>query len=157
MDEEPWWHDPRDEAAGGRDSVGSAAEEASRLFMALRDRVLSDPTALRAGLRIRESMSSQRAGTGTPVAPGGAPECAYCPVCQAMTRAKNINPESVERLTGAAMEFAETVRRILGSPDDDTGTTVHHVPLDDDLDGFAGWPDPVDVPADPEDKPEPDQ
>ncbi len=150
MNDDPWWHDPtRDPDAA--DAMGAAAGEAGRLFEAVRDRMLSDPATLRAGMRLMETFAVLRGG-GTPVAPGEAPECAYCPVCQAITRARSIDPESVERLTGAAMEFAEKVRGIVGQPpSEDSG--VRHVPLDDDLvdaepaaetEDFDGWPAPRD-------------
>ena len=43
MTEQPWWHqDANGEHQGPQDAVGSAAEEAARLFSAMRDRFLSD-------------------------------------------------------------------------------------------------------------------
>lgn len=150
MTDEPWWHDDDGRPGAHTEGVGSAAEEAARLFTAMRDRLLSDPKAVRAGFKIMETMSSLASATlsspgATPVAPGGAPECAYCPVCQAMRRAQAVSPEAVERLTGAALEFAETVRTIVGQGSGPAGPGdefVRHVPLDED---FEGWPEPVDV------------
>lgn len=143
MTQTPWWHDD--------DSAGDAAVEAARLFEAIRDRVLADPTTLRAGLRIMEIATQFAPGAGN--AAGSAPECAYCPVCQAIRQARAVSPETVERITAAAVEFAETVRQTLtDAPPGEQ--SVRHVPLDDDLDvaaeppvpdsddGFAGWPGP---------------
>lgn len=156
MNETPWWHEGEG-ASGGDDPLGTAAGEAARLFEVLRDRMMSDPATLRTGLRLMEAFTVLR-GPGEPVAPGGAPECAYCPVCQAISRARHMDAETVERLTGAALEFAETVRRTV-SPDsgaDQDSGGVRHVPLDDDDDtdgdpqsaqstpgDHAGAPDPV--------------
>lgn len=131
MTDEPWWHS---DAAPGDDQLGSAAEEAGRLFAAMRDRMLADPKALRMGLRMMEAFTSLSRGAGTPVAPGGAPECAYCPVCQAIVRARSVRPDTVERLTGAAIEFAETVRQVVVHPADPADDHLRHVPLDDWLD-----------------------
>jgi len=142
MTDQPWWHEdevPPNPRTG--EGTGSAAEEASRLFMAMRDRLLSDPATIRAGLKIMESFSHLNGATGG-ATPGNAPECAYCPFCVAIRRAQGISPEAVERLTGAAMEFAETVRQVVGQPDETDPDGVRHVPLDED---FEGWPEPVDI------------
>lgn len=150
--DEPWWHESgsqrADEGDGptGRDSgnrgsspLGSGPEEAARLFTTIRDRVLSDPAAMKAGIQAMEMFTSLRGAIQNPVAPGDAPECAYCPVCQAISRAQNISPESVETVTAAAIQFAETLRNALGDEDGEPETTVRHVPLDDDPD--EGSPD----------------
>ncbi|MFN8125827.1 MAG: hypothetical protein U0R64_04880 [Candidatus Nanopelagicales bacterium] len=164
MTDGPWWHDPTGEPdPAAADAVGAAAAEAGRLFEALRDRMLSDPATLRAGMKLMESFTVLRGGASA-AAPGQASECAYCPVCQAISRARAIDPDSVERLTGAAMEFAEKVRDIVGQGQPSGDDRVRHVPLDDedpatdsgdpaDVDDFAGWPEPRDpaVPLDPDD------
>ena len=146
MSDEPWWHD---EQGRPEDSVGSAAQEASRLFMAVRDRLMSDPKALKAGARLLDTFATLQSHSGA--LPGESSECAYCPFCQAMARAKSLSPEHVERLTAAAMEFAETVRTIVGTPDEASEDRVRHVPLDED---FEDWPEPdepvVDVDVTPE-------
>lgn len=129
MTDEPWWHEG---SGAGDERLGSAAEEAGRLFSAMRDRMLADPATLRMGMRMMEAFTSLTRSGGTPVAPGGAPECAYCPVCQAIVRARSLSPETVERLTGAAMEFAETLRQVVAQAGDDDSDHLRHVPLDDD-------------------------
>jgi len=134
MTDEPWWHN-NDEVPP--DPVGSAAEEAGRLFTAVRDRLMSDPTALRAGARLLDTFATLQGHTGS--LPGESSECAYCPFCQAMARAKSLSPEHVERLTAAAVEFADTVRTIVGTPDQPDDDRVRHVPLDED---FEDWPEP---------------
>ncbi len=134
MNDTPWWHEGDGVPEGG-DPLGTAAGEAARLFEVLRDRMLADPATLRTGLRLMEAFTVLR-GPGEQVAPGGAPECAYCPVCQAIARARTLDADTVERLTGAAMEFAETVRRTVAADpgaDADNGD-VRHVPLDDEPD-----------------------
>lgn len=143
MNEAPWWHDDegrssaRDPDAQGADALGSAAVEAARLFEAVRGRILSDPNAWSAGLRLFDAFSGARGSGAHSAAPGAAPECAYCPVCQAIRGARGMSPETVERLTGAALEFAETVRRTVATEPEPSDSTVRHVPLDDD----SAWPE----------------
>lgn len=164
MTDTPWWHDDDAEPpAGGSDALGSAAAEAARLFEVLRERMMTDPNTLRAGMRMMEAFSAFTANSGgKAVPPGEAPECAYCPVCQAITHARNLDPQTVERLTGAAVEFADTIRRTVAQDSSAAaGDEVRHVPLDDEeneeserdgrdpvaemeVEGFAGWPEPVD-------------
>ena len=153
-EDEPWWHESRtggstgaEGATGADDSgrdaegdqaasaFGSGPEEAARLFTAIRDRVLTDPAAMKAGMQMMEMFTSLRGAMDNPVAPGDAPECAYCPICQAISRAQNISPESVESVTAAAIQFADTLRQAIGDDEDDgRGDTVRHVPMDDDPD-----------------------
>jgi hypothetical protein len=142
MTDQPWWH-TASEPSG--DQLGSAAEEAARLFGAMRDRILADPNTMRAGAKMLHAFAAVR-GAANPVPPGDAPECAYCPFCQALLRARSLSPETVERLAGAAMEFAETVRQVVVNPADTDDDRVRHVPLDED---FGDWPEPRDVGADP--------
>ncbi|MAT61633.1 MAG: hypothetical protein CMH41_08345 [Micrococcales bacterium] len=140
MSEQPWWHQNSGEDQQPlQDGVGSAAEEAARLFSAMRDRFLSDPATMRAGAKLLETFSTLQRSSGG-VIPGEPSECAYCPVCQAMARAKSLNPESMERLTAAAVEFADNVRNIVGLPEEEDDDRVRHVPLDED---FEDWPEPT--------------
>lgn len=139
MTDTPWWHegDTPPDGGGGPDALGTAATEAARLFEVLRDRLVTDPNTMRAGMKMMEAFTLLRGSGGHPVQPGDAPECAYCPVCQAIAHARTVNPETVERLTAAAMEFAETVRQVVTPDAGDAETAVRHVPLDDDLVGDA--------------------
>lgn len=126
-EQQPWWHEGN--SSGHDDAVGNAAQEAAKLFTAVRDRVLSDPGTMRAGMAFLEGLGQLRGGSA---APGEAPECAYCPVCQAIAAAQRINPESMERVTGAAIEFAEVVRSTLSDEEPTEESGLHTVPLDDD-------------------------
>ena len=150
MTQNPWWHDD--------DSAGDAGVEAARLFEVIRDRLLADPATMRAGLRVMEIATQFASSSPGAAHPGTAPECAYCPVCQAIRQARSVSPETVERLTSAAIDFAETIRQTL-SDETPAEAPVRHVPLDDDLDvvddlpadgdtadddGFSGWPTPAD-------------
>lgn len=138
MADEPWWHSAGGEPPSG-DALGSAAQEAGRLFAAMRERMLSDPATMRAGFKIMEAVTLL-GRSGRPVAPGEAPECAYCPFCQAIARAKSLSPETVERLTGAALEFADVVKQVVGQGAGSPGETgLRHVSLDDDE---AAWTAP---------------
>lgn len=146
--DEPWWHESGiddatepdgsggDAAAGhGASAHGSGPEEAARLFGAMRDRVLSDPATMRAGMQVMEMFTTLRGAMENPVVPGDAPECAYCPICRAISRAQNISPESVETVTAAAIQFADTLRQVIADDEDaERENTVRHVPMDDEPD-----------------------
>lgn len=125
----PWWHEQNQ--SGGDDAIGNAAQEAARLFGAIRDRVMNDPSTMRAGMAMLDGLSQLRGG-GSGAAPGDAPECAYCPVCQAIAAAQRINPESMERFTGAAIEFAEVVRATITEDPDPGSTGLRTVHIDDE-------------------------
>lgn len=135
MTDTPWWHEnDGTPPSSGADALGSAAAEAARLFEVLRDRMMTDPNTLRAGMKMMEALTLLRGSGGHPVQPGDAPECAYCPVCQAISHARDLNPDVVEKLTTAAMEFADTVRQVVAPDGVDDDGAVRHVPLDDDED-----------------------
>ena len=76
----------------GRPPVGSAAEEAARLFAAAEEWV-------------RTRSGGHLDGLAT-----GAPECTVCPVCQAVTALRQVRPETVEHLIDAAASFVAALR-----------------------------------------------
>ena len=69
--------------------VGSAAEEAARLFAAAEEWVRS---------RHLEGLAT------------GAPECTVCPVCQGVSALRQVRPETVEHLLDAAASFVAALR-----------------------------------------------
>lgn len=74
--------------------VGSAAEEAARLFSAAEDWVRHRA----AGLKDGEHLAT------------GATECLVCPLCQAVSALRQVKPETVEHLLDAAASFVAALR-----------------------------------------------
>lgn len=72
--------------------VGSAAEEAARLFAAA------------------EEWMRTRAGGHLDGLATGAPECTVCPVCQGISALRQVKPETVEHLLDAAASFVAALR-----------------------------------------------
>lgn len=77
--------------------VGSAAEEAARLF-----------TAAEEWLRARTGVPLEGIATG-------APECSVCPVCQGISAVRHVRPETVEHLLDATASFVAALRTTVGS------------------------------------------
>ena len=82
-----------------RPPVGSAAEEAARLFAAVEDWARS-----RGGL-----LDDQHLATG-------APECSTCPVCQGVAALRSVRPETVEHLLDAAASVVAALRTAVAAP-----------------------------------------
>jgi hypothetical protein len=72
--------------------LGSAAEEAARLFGAAEE-----------WLRSRSAHALDGMATG-------APECSICPVCQAVSALRSVRPETVEHLLDAAASLVAALR-----------------------------------------------
>jgi hypothetical protein len=72
--------------------VGSAAEEAAKLFAAAEEWVRT------------------RAGTHLDGMATGAPECSFCPLCQGISAVRSVRPETVEHLLDAAASFVAALR-----------------------------------------------
>ena len=82
-----------------RPPVGSAAEEAARLFAAVEEWARS-----RSGL-----LDDQHLATG-------APECSTCPVCQGVAALRQVRPETVEHLLDAAASVVAALRTAVVAP-----------------------------------------
>lgn len=76
----------------GQPPVGSAAEEAARLFAAAEDWVRT------------------RAGGHLDGLATGSAECTVCPVCQGISALRQVRPETVEHLLDAAASFVAALR-----------------------------------------------
>ena len=80
--------------------VGSAAEEAARLFAAVEDWARTRAGALR---------DAEHVATG-------APECTVCPLCQGVALLRQVQPETVEHLLDAAASMVAALRSAVVPP-----------------------------------------
>lgn len=94
----------------GSGPLGSAAEEAGRLFGAVEDW---------ARTRAGGFVDAEHLATG-------APECSVCPLCQAVSAMRSVRPETVEHLFDAAASFVAALRStVLGSGAAGDGAAPH--------------------------------
>ena len=100
--------------------VGSAAEEAARLFAAAEE-------------WLRARTGGHLDGLAT-----GAPECTVCPVCQGIAAVKQVRPETVEHLLDATASFVAALRSTVSghaTPDGPATArrpTVQHIDVRED-------------------------
>ena len=89
--------------------VGSAAEEAGRLFAAVQDWA-------------RARFDHEHLATGSA-------ECQVCPVCQAVAALRQVRPETVEHLLDAAASFVAALKSTMPTPSPDAprGSGVQHI------------------------------
>ena len=95
--------------------VGSAAEEAVRLFAALEEW---------ARRKAGHVMDEEHLATGSA-------ECQMCPVCQGIGALRHVRPEAVEHLLDAAASFVAALKSTVSPPAADTphqpGPRVQHI------------------------------
>lgn len=102
--------------------LGSAAEEAGRLFAAVEDWARTRTGGLLDGTML----DGEHLATG-------APECSVCPLCQAVHALRQVQPETVEHLLDAAASVLAALRStLLGAPGGDgaapdAGSRVEHI------------------------------
>ena len=82
------------------DDLGSAAEEAARLFAALEDWARTRAAGL---------LDAEHVATGSP-------ECRMCPVCQAIGALRHVRPEAVEHLLDAAASLVAALKATTSPP-----------------------------------------
>ena len=107
----------------GTPPVGSAAEEAARLFATAEQ-----------WLRERTGGPVDTAGQG-PHGAGGA-ECAVCPLCQGIAAVRSVRPETVEHLLDATASFVAALRStVAAGPDGSSAAArrpdVQRIPVRD--------------------------
>ena len=98
-------------------NVGSAAEEAAKLFSAMEDW---------ARTRAGHLFDEEHLATGSP-------ECQYCPVCQGIGLLRHVRPEAVEHLLDATASFVAALRTAVATPESEPGrrpaSTVQHIDI----------------------------
>ncbi|MCU1671956.1 MAG: hypothetical protein JWN77_69 [Frankiales bacterium] len=80
--------------------VGSAAEEAAKLFAAMEDWARQKTGHL---------LDEEHVATGSP-------ECSMCPVCQGIGALRHVRPEAVEHFLDAAASFVAALKTAVTAP-----------------------------------------
>ena len=97
--------------------VGSAAEEAVKLFAAVEDW---------ARRKAGHVLDEEHVATGSA-------ECQLCPVCQGIGVLRHVRPEAVEHMLDAAASFVAAVKTAVATPPDEsaarTAARVQHIPV----------------------------
>jgi hypothetical protein len=130
---------------GSHGSVGSLGEEAAKLLHALQDWAgatggeYADATATAAaGAASTWQRLNEHVATG-------APECRYCPVCQAISAVRQTSPEVRAHLTSAASSLLQAAAGLLATqvPEDARGRSsdagVEKIDVDVDAGDESGW------------------
>ncbi|TDO29806.1 hypothetical protein EV643_1444 [Kribbella sp. VKM Ac-2527] len=92
-----------------KESVGSVAEEAAKLFAVLQQATHTQGEP--AGEKPHEQPDEVPAGEKHEHSLG--PDCQWCPVCQLIHRVRNTSPETIEHLSAAAAGVLGSVRSLL--------------------------------------------
>ncbi|WP_203335403.1 hypothetical protein [Nocardioides limicola] len=122
------------------DDIGSAAEEAAKLFHALTDWAKESGGGLGDGVASMASQASHAFHEVNEHIATGAAECQYCPVCRVVHLVRETSPEVKTHLAVAASHFAQAAAGILATavPDPAEGgrqrdePRVQHIDLDDE-------------------------
>jgi len=96
-------------------NVGSAAEEAAKLFSAMEDWARQKAGHL---------LDEEHVATG-------APECQFCPVCQGIGVLRQVRPEAVEHFLDAAASFVAALKTAVATADPSPRqpTPVQHIDI----------------------------
>ena len=137
-----------DDAPGDGD-IGSAAEEAARLFGALSDWAKDHGSDLSSGLSGLAGHAAAAAKDVNDHVATGSAECEYCPICRTVHVVRQASPEVRAHLAVAAASLMQAAAGILATavPDDARaaaarGDGVEHIDLD--ADPAPAQPDPED-------------
>lgn len=109
----------------GASGLGSAADEAAKLFAAAQDWIrvrtgpVTDGPMWSGSLWDREHLAT------------GAAECTVCPLCQTVATLRQITPETVEHLLDAAASLVAAMRTAVSSPSrpDERHPGVQHIDI----------------------------
>ena len=131
--------DARPKGEGGESEVGSLADEAARLFAAAADwaRQQAGDSGTASGLstpRLGDWLGQEHIATG-------APECRWCPICQAISLLRTTSPdvkEHVASLVVVARQILDSVADAVvddgrgGKPRPESKPNVEHIDLSED-------------------------
>ena len=96
----------------GGEPLGSAAQEAARLFAAVEEWARTRGADLLDGAGLHAGSSPLDAGH---LATGDVP-CTVCPLCQGVSLLRQVKPETVEHLLDAAASVVAAVRSTVPAP-----------------------------------------
>jgi hypothetical protein len=138
--------DAGDHPGGHPDEVGSAAEEAAKLFGAFSDWARDHGADLGVGLGGLAGQAAAAARDVSGHVATGAEECRWCPVCRAVHVLRSASPEAREHLAAAVTSLAEAATAMLATSvpgDRARSRDVEHIDLDGDGDGDETEADPT--------------
>jgi len=115
----------------GPEPVGSVAEEAAKLLGALSGWAREHGDGATA-------MADQAQHTLHEHIATGAPECAWCPVCRAISAIRQTSPEVRAHLASAASSLMLAVSGMMATRPDGGDRHVEHIDLDG---GEDAWPE----------------
>lgn len=120
------------------EDVGSVAEEAGKLFGALRDWAAREGGASAATAAYQEAAASAAAGAatwwqeagehlhhGVPTSGAAAAECHWCPVCRVAAAWRGTSPEVRAHLGAAASSLVQAAAGLLDTPVPDRARRDH--------------------------------
>lgn len=149
-----------DQPPEGGEPLGSAAEEAAKLFGALSDWAKHHSGDVAGNLAV--GLTAGLAGLASHAQAAaadlnksldehlatGAPECTYCPVCRTVHVVRTASPEVKAHLASAATALMQAAAAVLAAAAS-SGSVSHRTPTVEkiDLDTFEDWPDEPEGPT----------
>lgn len=145
----------RPDDGGSRDEqLGSAAEEAAKLFGALGDwaKQHSGDVANNLAVGLTAGLAGLASHAQTAAADlgrdldehlaTGAPECTYCPICRTVHVVREASPDVMAHLTSAAISLMQAASAVIAAAAA-SGSTARRGPTVEkiDLDPEHGWSD----------------
>ncbi|CAN5131047.1 MAG: hypothetical protein ACSLEW_02055 [Nocardioides sp.] len=126
----------------GHDPVGSAAEEAAKLFGALADWAKERGPELGAGLSgMAQHAASGFATTFNEHIDTGAPECDWCPICRTVHVVRQASPEVRDHLVTAATSLLHATLALIGSSNSAADPSRRQARVQNiDLSDTEDWP-----------------
>lgn len=142
----------------GHEQLGSAAEEAAKLFGALGDWAKQHGSDVAGNLAVglttglaglashAQTVASEiNHDLGEHLATG-APECAYCPICRTVHVIREASPEVMTHLSMAAASLMQAASAVIAAaaesrPNSRRGTSVEKIDLDTEQGWSDDWPD----------------
>jgi hypothetical protein len=155
--QDPSAHEQRGQEQPGQEAVGSAAEEAAKLFGALGDwaklhsgdvanNLAVGLTTGLAGLASHAQAAAAEAGHSlNENLATGAPECTYCPICRTVHIVREASPEVIAHLATAAASLMQAASAVLAAAAGSgqgsrRSATVEKIDLDMDQGWSDDWP-----------------